>query len=100
MTEKEKEIQAALGTMKRQMTIGVNWRAADSVFKELKKALHNFGLFVYDNGQSIHDHTKCFIIISNEKLTNEELVDKARFLNGQSPVKIYKSPYKWGWPWR
>lgn len=72
MTKKKIEIQSALGTMERQMFVAADWKDIDGLIDEFKKALKNFGLFMYDDPD--FEGTDCYgFIISNEKLIDEQI---------------------------
>ena len=70
MTNKEKRIQNALGTMQRQMFVSADWKDTDGLLDDFIKALENFGLFIYADPDV--DDIYSFII-SNEKLTDEQV---------------------------
>ena len=74
MTEKEKQIQQALGTMKRQMFVQARWKDINGLLEGLEKALENFGLFLYDH-PDMEGSDECTFIISNEELTDKQVAE-------------------------
>ena len=62
MTEKEIEIQSALGTMERQMFVSADWKDTEGLIDDFEKALKNFGLFMYRDRDADDIHN--FIILS------------------------------------
>ena len=68
--EKENQVQAALGTMKRQMFVSADLLDAETLYGAFKKALENFGLFIY-TVPDMSDMHHC--IVSNEKLNEHEI---------------------------
>lgn len=72
MTEKEKEIQQALGTMKRQMFVQADWKDINRLIEGFEEALENFGLFMYDDPDMEGGDEYAFII-SNERLTDKQI---------------------------
>lgn len=74
MTEKEKQVQNALGTMKRQMFVQTNWNGINGMVEEFERALKNFGLFMYEDPNWKGTDQYGFIV-SNEKLTDEQIVE-------------------------
>lgn len=70
MTEKEKQIQSALGTIERQMFVSADWKDTEGLINDFKKALENFGLFMYRDPDADDIHS---FIISNEKLTDKQI---------------------------
>ena len=72
MTEKEKQVQNALGTMKRQMFVQADGKDTMGLIEDFEKALENFGLFMYDN-PDMDDSDEYAFIISNEQLTEEQV---------------------------
>ena len=78
MTEKEKRIQNALGTMKRQKFIIARWGDIDGYLDGLKEALENFGLFIYPDCNPLDDPGVLGVIISNEELTDTQVEQLCR----------------------
>lgn len=74
MTEKEKEVQQALGTIERQMFVSADWKDINGLIEGFEKALENFGLFMYDHPDMEGGDEYAFII-SNEKLTDEQIAE-------------------------
>ena len=72
MTKKEKQIQSALGTMKRQVRVSADLSDVDGIIGEFKEALKNFGLFVYKD-PNWEGTSEVELIISNEKLTDGQI---------------------------
>ncbi len=72
MHKKEKQIQNALGTMESQMFVSADWKDINGLISEFKKALKNFGLFIYDDPEYLGTDMYAFVI-SNEKLTDAQV---------------------------
>ena len=72
MTEKEKQIQDALGTMKRQMFVQADWKDTEGLIDGFEKALENFGLFMYSDPEMDGSDEYAFVI-SNEQLTESQI---------------------------
>lgn len=87
MTKKEKEIQNALGTIKSQMIVSARWDDYDRVYDELRKALKNFGLFLYQNCHPLDDVGQEGFMISNEKLTDDQVEQVCRLWHGEDKDK-------------
>ena len=83
MTEKEKQIQGALGTIKRQIMVAADCGDIETFLDELKKALENFGLFMYYNCNPLDDPGVEAIAISNEKLTDTQVEQFCKLWHGE-----------------
>lgn len=83
MTKKEKQIQNALGTIKSQMIVSAYWDDYDKIYDELRKALKNFGLFLYNNCNPLDDVGEEGFMISNEKLTDDQVEQVRRLWHGE-----------------
>ena len=70
MTEKEKQVQKALGTMKRQVFVMNDYM--DGFVGSIQDALENFGLFIYAD-PTVNSTDVYGFVISNEKLTDEQI---------------------------
>ena len=70
--EKENQVQAALGTMKRQMFVSADWKDIVGLLDDFEKALENFGLFMYDDPDMEGSDHYAFVI-SNEQLTDDQI---------------------------
>ena len=69
MTEQEKKVQGALGTMHRQMFVSSDWKDTEALIDDFEKALKNFGLYMYIDPDADDIYS---IIVSNEKLTAKQ----------------------------
>ncbi|KKL77043.1 hypothetical protein LCGC14_2038850 [marine sediment metagenome] len=72
MTEKEKQVQGALGTMERQKFVIADWKDIEGLIEGFTEALENFGLFIYEHPEAEDTDTYGFIV-SNEQLTEEQI---------------------------
>ena len=72
MTEKEKQVQGALGTMERQIFVQADWKDIDGLLTGFEKALENFGLFMYED-PNWEGTDQYGFVVSNEKLTDEQV---------------------------
>lgn len=71
MDDKEKKVQNALGTMKSQMFLLIE-HDTDGIVDDLREALENFGLYIYEDPAYLRD-LESYLIISNEKLTDRQI---------------------------
>lgn len=70
MTEKEKQIQEALGTRARIQFISYDWK--ESPIKEFERALKAFGIYMYPDPCFEGTDTYAFIL-SEKKLTKKQI---------------------------
>ena len=71
-SEKEKTIQEALGTYKRQMFVSADWKDPDALVIGFHEACKNFGLHMYYDPEYQGSDTYG-IVISDCKLTTKQL---------------------------
>jgi len=78
MTEKEKAIQGALGTMERQKFVHADWKDMNGLIEGFTEALENFGLFIYDDPECEGSDMYGFVV-SNEQLTDKQVAKLCEF---------------------